>query len=91
MHGAPEPIRPEQVGGLEKVTRDELQAGDEDDQHQSRRAPGLGDDDSAQDAGEVVEREPEHRLVDHAGVLQGAVQITPLGEDREPKDPCGQV
>jgi len=66
---APESARAEELRRLGELARDELEPRDENEKHHRRGAPGFRDDDGRHEPREVVEREPEHRLADHAGGL----------------------
>ena len=91
MYRPAQSARTEEVRSLEEVAGDELEPCDEDDQDDRRGAPRFGDHDRGKDASEVVEREEQDRLVDHAGALKCAVQVTPFGEDREPENAGGEI
>src|SRR5256712_7272654 len=82
-----DPTRPKDVRRFEEVARYELKPGDEDQQDDRRRAPGFRDHDRREDAGQVLERQEEDRLLDEAGGLQRAVEVAAFREYGQPEDP----
>src|SRR5947207_1230158 len=82
--------RARQLGRLENVAGYDLQARNKDEEDHRCRAPRFRDDDRGDESRKVVEGKPHHRLTDHAGVLQHAVEIAPLGEGCEPQESRGE-
>ena len=55
VDGPAESVRPEQLRGLEDVSRYELEPRDEDEEDHRGRAPGFRDDDRGDEPREIVE------------------------------------